>query len=499
VKVLILGASGIVGQHMRLCVPDCVESTWMRQTGDLITFAPIDGNDLGFVGAPDVIVNLAGCSNVDEVEREPWEYYHVNRVWPANLARWCAANGRKFIQVSTQAVYQSPGNNMDQPNAYGRQKRAAEVSTLANGGIVVRLTFVLGIRPLPHVGRKNPLEAMLEGQSPQVCDRFFSPLFAWDAAELLWDAVLTAKTGEIRQLGEPIRTTRWDIAKLINPDVTACSHDDFTGLAPRARDTTFLHGSHLRSLYQIHQIIERAQMEDRAIELALFFGITLDQARGKLGEGFGALHNAVADDFRKANPQGDAELLNWYRTTEAYIWELSAYHDDPGFNYTGMCQGIVQRLHSEPVCSRVLALGDGIGDLTLALHEGGFDAVYHDLENSRTADYAAFRHWRNTGTQLETDLSYGWTFPTGHNYDAICSLDFLEHVPNVEDWVRAIFAALKPGGLFCAQNAFACGSGPDGSIPMHLAVNDRFEHDWDPLLLAVGFEQISSNWYRRPA
>jgi predicted methyltransferase len=75
----------------------------------------------------------------------------------------------------------------------------------------------------------------------------------------------------------------------------------------------------------------------------------------------------------------------------------------------------------------------------------------------------------------------------------------LEHVPNVEAWVSAIFAALKPGGLFCAQNAFACGSGPDGSIPMHLAVNDRFEHDWDPLLTAVGFEQISSNWYRRPA
>jgi hypothetical protein len=180
-----------------------------------------------------------------------------------------------------------------------------------------------------------------------VCDRFFSPLFAWDAAELLWDAVLMAKPGEIRQLGEPIRTTRWDIAKLVNADVTACSHDDFAGLAPRARDTTFLHGSHLRSLYQIHQIIERAQMEDRAIELALFFGITLDQARGKLNEGFGALHNAVADDFRKANRQGDEALLNWYRTTEAYIWELSAYHDDPGFNYTGMCRGIVERLKVE--------------------------------------------------------------------------------------------------------------------------------------------------------
>ena len=497
-KVLILGASGIVGQHMRLCVPDCVQPVWVRREADPITSGDCKVSQITALDA-DVIVNLWGNSNVDAVERNPWDAVADNITMPEMLAQWCAANKRKFVQVSTQAVYQSPGNNMDQPNFYGRQKRAAEAFTLDNGGIVVRLTFVLGIRPLPHVGRKNPLEAMLEGQSPQVCDRFFSPLFAWDAAELLWDAVLMAKPGEIRQLGEPIRTTRWDIAKLVNADVTACSHDDFPGLAPRAKDTTFLHGSHLRSLYEIHQIIERAQMEDRAIELALFFGITLDQAKGKLNEGFGALHNAVADDFRKANPQGDDALLNWYRTTEAYIWELSAYHDDLGFNYTGMCKGIVQRLQSEQGCCDVLALGDGIGDLTLALHVAGFNAVYHDLSESMTARYAMFRHWRKTGEYPLGDPSNGWAFPSGKNYDAICSLDFLEHVPNVEEWVRAIFAALKPGGLFCAQNAFACGSGPDGSIPMHLAVNDRFEHDWDPLLTAVGFEQISSNWYRRPA
>ena len=494
-KVLILGASGIVGQHMRLCVPDCVEPVWVRRTADPITYG-IDTSD--WQGHVDCIVNLLGDSNVDSVEQNPDAACYANRIFPQEQSLWARNNGAKFIQVSTQAVYQSPGNNMDEPNAYGRQKRAAEISVLANGGIVVRLTFVLGIRPLPHVGRKNPLEAMLEGQSPQVCDRFFSPLFAWDAAELLWDAVLMAKPAEIRQLGEPIRTSRYDIAKRVNADVIACSHHDFPGLAPRARDTTFLHGSHLRSLYQIHQIIERAQMEDRAIELALFFGITLDQAKGKLGEGFGALHNAVADDFRKANPQGDDALLNWYRTTEAYIWELSAYHDDAGFNYTGMCRGIVERLKVEPGCQKVLALGDGIGDLTLALHEGGFDAVYHDLDISRTAAYAAFRHWRKKGTQLVTDSSNAWTMPIGCEYDAICSLDFLEHVPNVEEWVRAVFAALKPGGLFCAQNAFACGSGPCGSIPMHLAVNDRFEKDWDPLLTAIGFEQISSNWYRRP-
>lgn len=481
---------------MRLCVPDCVEPTWARRTSDPITLGT--GNPIPFAQDHDweCLVNLWGNSSVDQVESG--DQTADNILVPSFLSGYAHRLKKRFVQVSSNAVFQSPGNTMAQPNKYGRQKRRAEEVVLDNGGVVVRLTFALGIRPLPHVGRKNPLEAMLEGQSPQVSDRWFSPMFAWDAAELLWDAVLMAKPGEIRQIGEPIRTTRYDIARMLNPDVKACLHDDFPGIAPRTKDSSFLWGSHLRSLGQIHKVVERAKMDDRAIELALFFGITLDQAKGKLSEGFGALHNAVAEDFRRANPQGDDALLNWYRTTEAYIWELSAYHEDVGFNYTGMCAGIVGRLQSEPNCKRVLALGDGIGDLTLALHRGGFVAVYHDLMGSRTAQYAAFRHWRKTGVHQQADYSDGWSFPTGHNYDAICSLDFLEHVPNVEEWVRAIFAALRPGGLFCAQNAFACGSGADGSIPMHLAVNDRFEKDWDPLLLDVGFEQISSNWYRRP-
>ena len=497
-KVLILGASGIVGQHMRLCVPDCVEPTWVRREADPITAGADQVTTLARWIDPDVIVNLWGNSNVDDVERSGTKYDNVTV--PEDLSEWCRNTTRRFIQVSTQAVYQSPRNNMDQPNAYGRQKRAAEISVLANGGIVVRLTFVLGIRPLPHVGRKNPLEAMLEGQSPQVSDRYFSPLFAWDAAELLWDAVLMAKPGEIRQLGEPIRTTRFDIARLVNPDVTACSHDDFEGLAPRAKDTTFRTGSHLRSLGQIHDVIERARMEDRAIELALFFGITLDQAKGKLGEGFGPLHNAVSEDFRRANPQSEAELLNWYRTTEAYIWELSAYHDDPGFNYTGMCAGVIEGIRFAgvegrpgiPNTSRVLCLGDGIGDLTLALQGAGFSAIYHDLKDSRTAQYAAFRHWRKTGTNLIMAMSEGmadmtWTF--GPLYDAICSLDFLEHVPNVDDWVKAAHSALKPGGLFFAVNRFT-----DTGIEMHLDSNYHWGSDWPALVEAVGFHDLKNGW-----
>jgi SAM-dependent methyltransferase len=257
-----------------------------------------------------------------------------------------------------------------------------------------------------------------------------------------------------------------------------------------------------------------ATFDDRAIEIALFLGLPLDEVRRRLACGFGHLHNEVTHDLNRRFPRvprTDAEILEWYRTTEAYIWELTAYHEDIGFNYAGMCKGIGEGLVAHG-CRNVLCLGDGIGDLTLTLcRQFNLFAWYHDLEGSRTAEYAQFRFWRQTGRDcgegiLSKDFSPPRIGPENflsatvrpyEGFDAVASLDFLEHVPNVEEWVRAVHGYLRPGGMFVAQNAFAIGSGDAGAMPMHLSVNDRFEKDWDPLLKEVGFEQLSSNWYRR--
>jgi len=239
----------------------------------------------------------------------------------------------------------------------------------------------------------------------------------------------------------------------------------------------------------------------RAAEIAAFLGIPESDAAERLAKGFGYQHQRVNDDFRRCNPRTDEELLNWYRTTTEYIFELSAYHADEGFNYSGMCSGIITRLKNEGA-HRVLCLGDGIGDLTLDCRRAGLDAVYHDLAGSRTAAFAASRG------VTEAAFSADWAPPAANGFDAVVSLDFLEHVTDVPAWCRAIHAALKPGGLFCAQNAFDCGSGNDGAIPCHLSVNDKYAHAaphtngralWDWLLIKeIGFEQLGPNWYRKP-
>lgn len=227
------------------------------------------------------------------------------------------------------------------------------------------------------------------------------------------------------------------------------------------------------------------ELEEMAEDLAEFLGHDLVSVQQRLSLGWEVNHAAVAQDFRAAAPQSDAELLTWYRATEAYLWELAYYHTDAGFNYKGKCQGIAERLRSIfPGHATGIALGDGIGSLTIAVRRAGLDMFYHDLAGSRTAAFAEFRLRKHLGFSPSL-LSETWEPPPGpiSLLDYVVALDFFEHMPNVEEWVRWSVKGLRSGGYFVAQNAFAMGDDEHGgSIPMHLTKNNHFEQDWDPLL-----------------
>ncbi len=519
-KALILGSSGIIGQTMRLCVPPGVTPVWHRKTADPL-HAGCDLTDPAALSrllvrvGPDVIINLAGQNDTDAVERDLGKAYAVNVDPVYGLAEYCLSTGCRLVQVSTQAVFRGdrppygPRSELDPINEYGYQKAAAElIAQTAGHWTIVRPTFVLGIRPMPYVGRTNPIEQMLAGQPRQVADRWFSTLFARDAAQELWDLVLNPQPETILHLGNPVSVSRHVLAGLLGLATEPVSHGDFPGLAPRPVDTCYSDATRYRSsvpegLKQCRRDWEsRLSLDhaERAREIALFLGINEDTAADRMNLGFEVLHQFVAQDFRRFAPESDDQLLDWYRRTEAYIWELSAYHAHPGFNYSGMCRGIVERLKAAGA-KQVLCLGDGIGDLTLALKLAGLEPTYHDLAGSRTAAFAEFRLWLRCPSPIWVHETQSWD-PTeleGPEYDAVVALDFFEHCTSVPDWLRTTQRVLKPGGYLMTVNAFACGSGPDGSIPCHLARNDRYEKEWDPLLSSLGFNQENSNWYRRNA
>ena len=519
-KVAILGAAGVIGQHMRLCVPKGVEPVWVRQKSDLLHVG-LDLTDKAALDKfldetnPDAIVNLAGENRPDVVEQNPELFEDVNIRLPKNLATWCFENKKRFVQVSTQAVFSgneppySSTAERNPVNAYGKQKKAAEdwIKYIGGNYAIVRPTFILGVRPMSGIGRKNPIELFLsQGPQKQVNDRWFSVSFAWEVAKILWEEVMYPNSPKVSNFGYPERVSRYDLACKINKgNAIEAKTEDFPGIAPRPVDTTYLSEQINRGLginvglgvcSEMFNSREALSPYQRAKELAIFFNKYEEECMAKLFRGFLPLHNEVTEDFKRANAKDN--LLGWYRNTESYIWELSAYHTDPGFNYNGMITGIADALESKGV-KTVLCLGDGIGDLTLLLAKRGFQVTYHDLRDSKTYKFAETRFYMY-GVHPSIITTDGWNPPKTWEwmYDAVVSLDFMEHLPNVEKWVQFISESLSPGGYFVAQNAFACGSGFDGPIPMHLAENDHYEKDWDPLLSSLGFEQLSSNWYQKP-
>lgn len=530
-SVLVLGASGIVGQYMRLTKPSTVKGWFYRREkgAGCKGFDLSKGDLIGLLEnrQPDVIVNLAGESRPDVVEKDPSKYRYLNVDVPAIIAGWAHSHQKFYVHASTQGVfvggnppYSAYSRADGGKNEYGAQKAEAEWALAPfERWVIARLTFVIGARLLRGVGRRNPIEDMLDAKDiqRQVYDRFFSPIYAGDAAQILWRLALTMPEPRqwIVNIGIPITVSRYEMAISVRSvadlpvgTVEPVPHSSFVGIADRPRDTTWADGAlfindwmmSLKKCVADWRVGMDMWAEDQRVrELVLYFSKSENEVRAKLAGGFPVLHKEVAADFNQAKPKSDADLLQWYAETEAYIWELTAYHLNPGFNYKGMCEGIVTHLD---VCNkpRVLCLGDGIGDLTLRALEKGLSPTYHDLATSTTADFAMFRIRHTRGINVKAKMTHGWEPVIGDrdSYDAVVALDYLEHVPNVEEWTREIFRVLVPGGIFLAQNAFGIGSGEEGSIPMHLTVNDKYVTEWVPLLEQIGFISDGNGWWRKP-
>lgn len=243
-------------------------------------------------------------------------------------------------------------------------------------------------------------------------------------------------------------------------------------------------------------------MDDFAVrsqDISNFLGVPLSETIIRLNNGFHYNHAKVAEDFKAANPQTDEELLQWYMTTDAYIWELSAYHLDTGFNYEGMTQGIVEKISNSGALN-ALVLGDGIGDTSMELRKAGITAFYHDLWGSQTMEFAGMRHRREFGN-FQHYLTSNWDAYFGMDlWGAVVALDFMEHLPEpqVEKWAKAVAESLIKGGLFAAQNAFAIGDSEHGdSIPMHISASNHYEHDWAPLMNSLGLHQVGDIWWMK--
>ncbi|MFE4576322.1 dTDP-4-dehydrorhamnose reductase [Streptomyces chartreusis] len=145
---------------------------------------------------PDLLVNCAAYTAVDDAEQDEARALRVNGDGPRLLAGACAAHGTRMIHVSTDYVFAGDANTPyaedESPSprtAYGRTKLAGEqgvADELPDASAVVRTAWLYGVHGRSFVRTMIELEARLDTVDV-VNDQRGQPTWSADVAAFLAD------------------------------------------------------------------------------------------------------------------------------------------------------------------------------------------------------------------------------------------------------------------------------------------------------------------------
>jgi dTDP-4-dehydrorhamnose reductase len=153
-KLMVTGANGQVGWELRRSLA-ALGSVIALDRSQCDLGQPERLPDIIRKLNPDVIVNAAAYTAVDDAEREEALAMTVNGTAVGVLAKEAARAGALLVHYSTDYVFdgrkEGPYTEDDPPcpvNAYGRSKLAGEVAVRQAGGgyLVLRTSWVYGVR-----------------------------------------------------------------------------------------------------------------------------------------------------------------------------------------------------------------------------------------------------------------------------------------------------------------------------------------------------------------
>ena len=148
-RYLILGAAGMLGSDLRS----------LLRPGDVVapTHSELDVRNADAVAEAasgvDVVVNAAAYTRVDDAEEHEQEAAEINATGAENAARAAASAGARFVQVSTDYVFDGRADEpyredavRDPQTAYGRTKAEGEERVLAAhpSPLIVRTAWLYG-------------------------------------------------------------------------------------------------------------------------------------------------------------------------------------------------------------------------------------------------------------------------------------------------------------------------------------------------------------------
>ena len=172
-KIWITGAEGHIGTAL-LDLLEGVEYQLLPTDIEEVDITKIDEvTQFVHVIRPDVVINCAGLTDVQECENNVDEAYRVNAIGVRNVALAANEVNAKVIQISTDDVFDKesrvPYNEFDNVHPrtiYGKSKEAGEkiLTQLLNRFVIIRSSWIYGIgrdfvdEVLRNVGQGKTME-----------------------------------------------------------------------------------------------------------------------------------------------------------------------------------------------------------------------------------------------------------------------------------------------------------------------------------------------------
>jgi SAM-dependent methyltransferase len=190
--------------------------------------------------------------------------------------------------------------------------------------------------------------------------------------------------------------------------------------------------------------------EDDLVDLASFTGMSTVECLERVRD---YSMNEMAQAWELANPSSPAEIMDFYRSTDLYIWELVQWHASSARTpYRDALHSFVESHPPSNGFRRLFDFGCGIGTEALFLAERGYEVTAVDVDGP-TFDFARHRAARRG---LQTDFVASTSEipkPEGVFDGALC-FDVFEHLSDPLGAVGALVQGLRVGGILLQQATF---------------------------------------------
>ena len=253
-KTLVFGASGFVGFYLKRYF-NAVGTAQSEKNGNKKVNFLNDDEIVEIINAekPDLIINSAGLTNVDECEKNPDLAFKLNGDAVGIIARESRKLSAKFIQISTDYVFDWTKGNYGEDdttnpiNVYGKSKFLGERNALNyQASIVLRIEMPYGINLAKN--KEVFFESIINNLRANkivnaATDQIISPTYVEDIGKAV-DALVKSEQSGIFHLASKEHFSRYEFAKIIadafNLDkslVREVSLDSFKLVAKRPKNT----------------------------------------------------------------------------------------------------------------------------------------------------------------------------------------------------------------------------------------------------------------------